>query len=120
MIYNIDYKGECVFDIEFFMTHSEGGLWYSEISSLPIPKGMITMARDINEENLTDFIEDCGIIAELRGELYEGGKLWNGLISGNKPAESGEAHERHNKLQKALDSRLREFCSKWGCSLNID
>lgn len=127
MIYRIETnigKNPVVFDIEYYLTDCEKDgkkLWYSELHCLPITEGIIQIARSIKDDAIAaDFTNDCHIIAELRGELYEGGELWCGL-SYNNPAELKEASHRHyHVIEPELRKRLDKFCEKWNCSCITD
>lgn len=127
MVYRIEFnigKNPVVFDIEYYLTYCKKDnkkLWYSELHCLPIPEGIIQIARSIKDDTVAaDFAKDCNEIAELRGELYEGGELWRGL-SHNNPVELKEAGHRHyHVIEPELRNRLNRFCEKWECSCITD
>ena len=130
MTYKIDYetkegKWQRVFDIEFSLTYSESNRtkkeWYSEIDVAPCVEGLIWLARDLDSSKIEEFVRDSAVISELRAELYEGGELWQGLISHNDPTYIDVAEQRHyHELKPIIEKRLREYCEKYNLSLNVD
>ena len=130
MTYKIDYetkegKWQRVFDIDFSLTYSESNRtkkeWYSEIDVAPCVEGLIWLARDLDSSKIEEFVRDSAVISELRAELYEGGELWQGLISHNDPTYIDVAEQRHyHELKPIIEKRLREYCEKYNLSLNVD
>lgn len=124
MTYQICYspsgeKNRCyiLFDIEYYLKkwNSPEG-WYSEISCLPIVKGIYHFIKESNENkdfNLDEFVNDATDIQEIRGLLYE---QYN-----NKPKPKSEASNFHYKIfGKILEGMLNDFANKYGLYINRD
>lgn len=124
MTYQICYspsgeKNRCyiLFDIEYYLKkwNSPEG-WYSEISCLPIVKGIYHFIKESNENkdfNLDEFVNDATDIQEIRGLLYE--------QYDNKPKPKSEASNFHYKIfGKILEGMLNDFANKYGLYINRD
>ena len=112
-----DGRDYVLFDIEYYLKkvdNSEG--WYSEISLLPIVKGIYHFIKESNENkdlNLDEFVNDATDIQEIRGLLYE---RYN-----NKPKPKSEASNFHYKIfVKILEGMLNDFANKYGLYINRD
>lgn len=78
MTYQINYTGKddgrvhCMFDIEYYMTQSDSGKWFSEIRCLPIVECLVCFLRDRLPEdgfNSERFIRDAVEIQETAMQL---------------------------------------------------
>lgn len=135
MTYNISYLaknepesslGYSLFDIEYYLKDAEAtdgrgmtystGLWFSEISVLPIVEGLVRFLKDKFDEggfDHMDFIKDADEIQELRGLLYE----WEN----NRPKEKMAAINYHyDDFGVKLENKLNEFAKKWGLYVSRD
>ena len=106
-----------LFDIEYYLKkvdNSEG--WYSEISCLPIVKGIYHFIKESNENkdfNLDEFVNDATGIQDIRGLLYE--------RYDNKQKPKYEASNFHYKIfGKILEGMLNDFANKYGLYINRD
>lgn len=110
-------RGYILFDIEYYLKkwNSPEG-WYSEISCLPIVKGLSYFIKESNENkdfNFDEFTEDATGIQEIRGLLYE--------RYDNKPRPKSEASNFHYKIfGKILEGMLNDFANKYGLYINRD
>lgn len=112
-----DGRDYVLFDIEYYLKkvdNSEG--WYSEISCLPIVKGIYHFIKESNENkdlNLDEFVNDATDIQEIRSLLYE---QYN-----NNPKSKSEASNFHyNIFGKNLEGMLNDFANKYGLYINRD
>lgn len=125
MTYQIIYRpngienrsGEMVmFDIEYYLKEFENKLWYSEISCVPIIKGLTCFFKDrFKDENFNhiEFMEDATHIQEIRADLYE--------KNDNKPKVFDDARNFHYKVfGNHLTEKLRWFAEKYGLVINVD
>ena len=112
-----DGRDYVLFDIEYYLKkwNSPEG-WYSEISCLPIVKGIYHFIKESNENkdsNLDEFVNDATDIQEIRGLLYE---QYN-----NNPKSKSEASNFHYKIfGKILEGMLNDFANKYGLYINRD
>ena len=112
-----DGRDYVLFDIEYYLKkwNSPEG-WYSEISCLPIAKGIYHFIKESNENkdsNLDEFVNDATDIQEIRGLLYE---QYN-----NNPKSKSEASNFHYKIfGKILEGMLNDFANKYGLYINRD
>ena len=101
-----------MFDIEVFLKKCDDGrnkeLWYSEIKSRPVTRGISQYIFDKvkDEETLKQFQDDCHLIEELRGWLWE--------EHGNRYLPMKEASDRHySEIVAHVKNVLKEFCDKY-------
>lgn len=106
-----DGRDYVLFDIEYYLKKVDNSEeWNSEISCLPIVKGIYHFIKDFN---LDEFVNDATGIQEIRGLLYE---QYN-----NKPKSKFEASNFHYKIfGKVLEGMLNDFANKYGLYINRD
>ena len=110
-------RGYTLFDIEYYQKQNNNSKdWYSEISCLPIVKGIAYFLKDaLNNKDFIfeDFIKESDKIQEIRGLLYE---HYN-----NKPKPHIDAQHFHYQIfGKVLKEKVYTFANKYGLFVNID
>ena len=110
-------RGHVLFDIEYYLTHSEGSdKLYSELHCLPIVEGISYFLRDaFNRKDFIfeDFVKDSDEIQEIRGLLYES--------YDNKPKTMDDARQFHyHVFGKTLKDKIEKYADKYGLYINID
>lgn len=107
-----NHRGWTLFDIEYYQVSTDiPGKYYSEIKVLPCAEGLLRFfdyKKDDPSFDKEEFIQDCTIIQELRGWLFEVAKY--------TIKDDGHYGERYRRIR----SIICDFSEKYGVYLNID
>lgn len=120
MVYQIYFekRRDCLFDIEFHksineFSRSDNDRWYMEIDVVTSISGALEfIQKKINSTNIQEFYDDCNIIEELRGWLWEN--------HNNKLGNLNEINIRYSNIQKDLKEIIYKFATKWGLNVKED
>jgi hypothetical protein len=90
--------------------------WYSEINCGVCVKGISKFLQDKLKDvsfNIDEFITDSEEIQEIRGWLWE--------THENNLCNLDACSERHyHKFKPELDNIIKNYCQKYGLSINVD